>query len=62
MTNYQEKANYVASIFEGETYSSFDLCCEDEIFKNLFINGVKSDKSIIDIANVLTNYANENLI
>tara|TARA_R100000655_G_scaffold1720_1_gene6569 strand:- start:770 stop:958 length:189 start_codon:yes stop_codon:yes gene_type:complete len=62
MNNFQNKANLIATIFEGETCSHFDLCCEDEEFKNLFIDGVKSNQSIIQVANILTSYANENLI
>jgi len=62
MNSNQQKANLIASIFEGETYSSFDLCCEDEDFKKIFVSGVKSNKSINDVATVLCNYANENLI
>tara|TARA_R110002012_G_scaffold187650_1_gene354649 strand:+ start:56 stop:244 length:189 start_codon:yes stop_codon:yes gene_type:complete len=62
MTEYQTKANFIASIFEGETCSSFNMCCEDEDFKNIFITGVKSNQPVIDVANVLCNYANENLI
>tara|TARA_R100000541_G_scaffold55714_1_gene64733 strand:+ start:301 stop:489 length:189 start_codon:yes stop_codon:yes gene_type:complete len=62
MNKYQSKANLIASIFEGETCSSFELCCEDKDFKDLFITGVQSNQGIDSVANVLCNYANENLI
>jgi len=62
MTKNQQKANQIASIFEGETCSSFLICCEDEEFNNLIVAGVKSNQSIITVANTLCDYANENLI
>ena len=62
MNNLQNRANLIATIFEGETCSHFDSCCEDEEFKNLFTIGVTSNQSIIQVADTLTNYANENLL
>ena len=62
MTNYQQKANHIASIFEGETDAIFILCCEDEGFKELFVNGVKSSNTVFDVVDSLCDYANGNLI
>ena len=55
-----DKLDLIASIFEGETLASFNVCCEDQDFRNLVIkNAMKPTSEIISI---LTNYANENLI
>lgn len=62
MNNVQNKANLIATIFEGETCSHFDLCCEDEEFKTLFIEGVQSNQSIIEVTDILIEHANENLL
>ena len=62
MNDLHNRANLIATIFEEETCSNFNLCYEDEEFKNLFIIGVTSYQSIIQVAETLTNYANENLI
>tara|TARA_R100000963_G_C4632093_1_gene96932 strand:- start:746 stop:934 length:189 start_codon:yes stop_codon:yes gene_type:complete len=55
-----DKLDLIASIFEGNTYASFDMCCEDETFRSLVIkNAMKPTKEIVTI---LSNYANDNLI
>ena len=55
-----DKLDLIASIFEGETLASFNVCCEDQDFRNLVIkNAMKPTSEVISI---LTNYANENLI
>lgn len=55
-----DKLDLIASIFEGNTYASFDMCCEDETFRSLVIkNAMKPTKEIVSI---LSNYANDNLI
>ena len=55
-----DKLDLIASIFEGNTYASFDVCCEDETFRSLVIkNAMKPTKEIVSI---LSNYANDNLI
>ena len=55
-----DKLDLIASIFEGNTYASFDICCEDETFRSLVIkNAMKPTKEIVSI---LSNYANDNLI
>jgi len=60
MKNKKDKLDLIASIFENETCASFNVCCEDESFRDLVIkNAMKPTKEII---NILTNYANENLI
>ena len=55
-----DKLDLIANIFEGNTYASFDVCCEDETFRSLVIkNAMKPTKEIVSI---LSNYANANLI
>ena len=55
-----DKLDLIASIFENETFASFDVCCEDQDFRNLVIKNAMKPTS--EIVNILTNYANENLI
>ena len=55
-----DKLDLIASIFEGETFASFDVCCEDESFRDLVIKN--SMKPTSEVVSILTNYANENLI
>ena len=55
-----DKLDLIASIFEGETSSSFDVCCEDLDFRNLMIKNAMKPTS--EIVQILSNYANENLI
>ena len=55
-----DKLDLIASIFEGETFASFDLCCEDESFRDLVIKNTMKPTS--EVVSILTNYANENLI
>ena len=55
-----DKLDLIASIFEGNTYASFDVCCEDLDFRNLMIKNAMKPTS--EIVQILSNYANENLI
>ena len=55
-----DKLDLIASIFEGETSSSFHMCCEDQDFRNLVIDHAM--KPTGEIVKILSNYANENLI
>ena len=55
-----DKLDLIASIFEGETLSSFDMCCEDQEFRSLMIKNAM--KPISEVVQILSNYANENLI
>ena len=55
-----DKLDLIASIFEGNTYASFDMCCEDLDFRNLMIKNAMKPTS--EIVQILSNYANENLI
>ena len=55
-----DKLDLIASIFESETFASFDVCCEDESFRDLVIKN--SMKPTSEVVSILTNYANENLI
>ena len=54
------KLDFIASLFEGESFASFHMCCEDEEFRNLLVeNAFKPTNEVVDI---LVNHANENLI
>ena len=33
-----DKLDLIASIFENETFASFDVCCEDQDFRKLVID------------------------
>jgi len=55
-----DKLDLIASIFENETFASFDVCCEDESFRDLVIKNAMKPTS--EVVSILTNYANENLI
>lgn len=55
-----DKLDLIASIFENETFASFDMCCEDQDFRNLMIKNAMKPTS--EVVSILTNYANENLI
>jgi hypothetical protein len=55
-----DKLDLIASIFEGETLASFNVCCEDQDFRNLVIKNAMKPTS--EVVSILTNYANENLI
>ena len=55
-----DKLDLIASLFEGETLSNFDICCEDLEFKNMVIQN--SSLPTLDIVSKLVDYANENLI
>ena len=56
----RDKLDLIASIFEGETLSSFDLCIEDKGFRSLVVN--HATKPIEKVVSILVDYANENLI
>ena len=55
-----DKLDLIASLFEGETLSNFDICCEDLEFRNMVIQN--SSLPTLDIVSKLVDYANENLI
>ena len=55
-----DKLDIIASLFEGETLSNFDICCEDLEFRNMVIEN--SSLPTLDIVSKLVDYANENLI
>ena len=55
-----DKLDLIASIFEGETFASFDVCCEDKDFATLLIeNAFKPTDQVVDI---LVDHANQNLL
>jgi len=55
-----DKLDLIASLFEGETFASFDMCCDDTEFTALLIeNAFKPTSQVVDI---LVNHANENLL
>ena len=55
-----DKLDLIASIFEGETFASFDVCCEVDSVRDLVIKNAMKPTS--EVVSILTNYANENLI
>ena len=55
-----DKLDLIASIFEGETFASFDMCCEDKDFATLLVEN--AFKPINEVVDILVNHANENLI
>ena len=55
-----DKLDLIASIFEGKTFASFDVCCEDKDFATLLIeNAFKPTEKVV---NILVNHANQNLL
>jgi hypothetical protein len=60
MENFMDKIDQIASIFEGWTCANFAICCEDSEFRKLLIENV--NEPLTDVASLLTDYANENLI
>ena len=55
-----DKLDLIASIFDGETFASFDVCCDDVEFSTLLIeNAFKPTNQVVDI---LVNHANQNLL
>ena len=55
-----DKLDLIASIFEGETFASFDMCCDDIEFSTLLIqNAFKPTDQVVDI---LVDHANQNLL
>ncbi len=57
-----KKYNLLASIIENKTTTSLPLLLEDEEFKNLFIQEMKSTNSISESIKKLAEYANNYLI
>jgi len=55
-----DKLDFIASLFEGETFSSFDLCTQDKGFRSLVI--ANATKPTHQVVGLLVDYANENLI
>jgi hypothetical protein len=53
--------NHIMSIVAGNTGTLPDLLLEDKTFLNMLFKGIKDKKSIIEIANELSDYANNNL-
>jgi hypothetical protein len=49
------------SVVAGNTGTLPDLLLEDKTFLNMLFKGIKDKKSIIEIANELSDYANNNL-
>ena len=57
-----KKYNLLASIIENKTTTSLPLLLEDEEFKNLFIQEMKSTNSISESIKKLAEYAHNYLI
>ena len=56
----RDKLDFIATLFEGETLSYFDLCIEDKGFRSLVVE--HATKPIEKVVSILVDYANENLI
>ena len=55
-----DKLDIIASLFEGETLSSFDICCENLEFRNMVIEN--SDLPTLDIVSKLVDNDAEPLL
>ena len=55
-----DKLDIIASLFEAATLSSFDVCCEDDYFKELLIHNAM--KPTATVVNILIDYAERELI
>ena len=55
------KINHIMSIVAGNTGTLPDLLLEDKTFFNMLFKGINNKKDIIEIANELSDYANNNL-
>ncbi len=55
-----DKLDLIASIFEGKTLSSFDLCIEDKGFRGLLVE--HATKPLEKVVSILVDYANEKLL
>ena len=55
-----DKLDFSASLLEGETSSSFDLCTQDKGFRSLVVE--HATKPLDQVVELLVDYANENLI
>lgn len=57
-----EKINIIASMVRNETMADWNSLLEDNDFKNLVIQNLKSKKDIKSIVKTLSDYANNNLV
>ncbi len=55
-----DKLDLIASLFEAATLSDFNLCCEDDYFKQLLIHNAM--KPTATVVNILIEYAERELI
>lgn len=55
------KINHIMSIVAGNTGTIPDLLLEDKTFFDMLFKGINNKKDIIEIANELSDYANNNL-
>lgn len=57
-----KKINIIASMVRNETMADWNSLLEDNDFKNLVIQSLKSKKDIKSIVKTLSDYANNNLV
>lgn len=57
-----KKINIIASMVINETMADWNSLLEDNDFKNLVIQNLKSKKDIKSIVKTLSDYANNNLV
>ena len=57
-----KKSSLLAMGVESETTAIFDELLEDETFKKMAFEELKSNKDVFKSVKILSDYANENLI
>ena len=57
-----KKINIIASMVRNETMADWNSLLEDNDFKNLVIQSLKSKKDVKTIVKTLSDYANNNLV
>ena len=57
-----KKSSLIAMGVESETTAIFDELLEDETFKKMAFEELKSNKDVFKSVEILSDYANENLI
>ena len=67
MTRFQivcnmKKSSLIAMGVESETTAIFDELLEDETFKKMAFEELKSNKDVFKSVEILSDYANKNLI
>jgi hypothetical protein len=56
------KINIVASMVQNETMADWNALLEDDSFRNLVVQTLKTKNNIKEIVKILSDFANNNLI